>query len=182
MRKRGRQAETRAMLRSTTHALTHALLAAGIAACAASSVAAAGGEAESFAEGSYAVIRKAHAGRPLIVHFWSVACPTCILELADWARLARERRDIDFVFVNADRARDRPRVEARMDKVGLRREANFVFTEEVVDRLYLEVDGHWSGELPFTALIGAGGEAQTVIGALDAPQIKAWLAREAKAR
>ncbi|WP_255609400.1 thiol-disulfide isomerase [Methylosinus sp. Sm6] len=160
---------------------SHALVAAGIAACAASS-AAAGSDPAPYAQGSYDVIRKAHAGRSLVVHFWSVACPTCVLELADWARLARERRDIDFVFVNADRARDRPRVEARIDRVGLQQQANFAFAEDIADPLYLEVDRHWGGELPFTALIGPGGEAQTAAGALDTPQIKAWLAREAKAR
>jgi thiol-disulfide isomerase/thioredoxin len=159
---------------------THALLAAGIAACAAAPATAS--DPEPFAEGSYAIIRKAHVGRPLIVHFWSVACPTCVLELADWARLARERHDIDFVFVNADRLRDRPRVEARMDKVGLRQAANFAFAEDGADQLYLEVDRNWSGELPFTALIGPDGETRTVAGALDAPPITAWLAQAAKAR
>ncbi|ATQ67587.1 MULTISPECIES: TlpA family protein disulfide reductase [Methylosinus] len=169
------------MLRARTQrARAHALLAAGLAACAAAPAAAS--DPEPFAEGSYALIRKAHAGRPLIVHFWSVACPTCVLELADWARLARERRDIDFVFVNADRLRDRHRVEARMDKVGLRQAANFAFAEESVDQLYREVDHHWSGELPFTALIGADGETRTAAGALDSPPIKRWLAPEAKAR
>jgi thiol-disulfide isomerase/thioredoxin len=156
----------------------HALLAAGLAVCAAASAAAA--DLEPFARGSYAMIRRAHAGRPLAVHFWSVTCPTCVAELADWAKIARERRDVDFVFVNADGAGDRARVEARMDKAGLRQEANFGFADDFVERLYFEVDRNWSGELPFTALIAADGAAATVIGAIDDPQIEGWLAREAK--
>jgi hypothetical protein len=67
-----------------------------------------------------------------------------------------------------------------MDKAGLRREANFAFADDFVDRLYFEVDRDWSGELPFTALVAAGGETANVIGAIDDAQIKAWLARAAK--
>jgi thiol-disulfide isomerase/thioredoxin len=159
----------------------HALFAAGLALCAAAPAAVAG-DLEPFARGSYAVIRDAHAGRPLVVHFWSVTCPTCVAELADWARIARERREVDFVFVNADAAGDRARVEARMDKAGLRQQANFGFADDFVDRLYFEVDRNWSGELPFTALVGPKGETATVIGALDDPQIKTWLASATKTR
>lgn len=159
----------------------YALFAAAFAVCAASPAVAAG-DLEPFARGSYAVIREAHAGRPLVVHFWSVTCPTCIAELADWARIARERRDVDFVFVNADAEGDRARVEARMDKAGLRQEANFGFADDFVERLYFEVDRNWSGELPFTALVGPRGETATVIGALDDPQIKTWLASATKSR
>jgi thiol-disulfide isomerase/thioredoxin len=155
------------------------LFAVGLAVCAAGP-AAAEGDPEPFAQGAYASIRKAHAGRPLIVHFWSIACPTCIAELPDWARLARARRDIDFVFVNADRPSDRARVDARIDKAGLRQEANYSFADDFVERLYFEVDRNWSGELPFTALIAQTGEAATVTGAIDEPQIEDWLARKAK--
>jgi thiol-disulfide isomerase/thioredoxin len=157
---------------------THALLAAALVACAASP--AAGGDLEPFARGAYSNIRKAHAGRALVVHFWSLTCPTCVAELAEWGRTARERRDVDFVFVNADGAGDRARVDARIDKAGLRQEANYRFADDFVERLYFEVDRNWSGELPFTALIAPGGEAATVVGAIDEPQIKDWLAREAK--
>ena len=34
-----------------------------------------------YGRGAFAEIVKAHAGRPLIVHFWSVTCPPCLVEL-----------------------------------------------------------------------------------------------------
>lgn len=155
-------------------------MAAGLAICAAAPAAA--NDLSPFARGSFAELRKAHAGRPLVVHFWSIACPTCVAELAEWARTARETQDVDFVFVNADAAGDRARVEARVDKSGLRAATNFAFADRFLERLYFEVDRSWEGELPFTVLIGSGGETASVIGALTDPQIAAWLGSAAKAK
>jgi len=167
----------------------HALFAAGLVACAAAQFvaeqaawgqaawgqAASGQEIAPYARGSFDSIRKAHAGRPLVVHFWSVTCSICVAELADWGRLARETPGVDFVFVNADPENDRRRAEVRMEKAGIRQAANFAFADRFVERLYFEVDRHWEGELPFTALVAANGGTQTVIGALDETQIKSWL-------
>lgn len=152
------------------------LLIAGLSACAAAPAAAAA-DIEPFARGSFADIRKAHAGRRLVVHFWSVTCPTCIAELADWAKLARETKDVDFVFVNADAESDRARAESRMEKAGLRQAANFAFADRFLERLYFEVDHNWSGELPFTALVAPGGAVETVIGAIDEPHLASWFTR-----
>ncbi|CAN2535395.1 hypothetical+protein [Methylocapsa aurea] len=128
-----------------------------------------------FSRGSFDSIRKAHAGRPLIVHFWSVTCAICVAELADWGKLARETPGVDFVFVNADPESDRRRAEARMEKAGLRQAANFAFADRFVERLYFEVDRHWEGEMPFTALVAADGGLMTEIGALDDLKLARWL-------
>lgn len=147
---------------------------------AASAQAASAHEIAPYQRGSFDSIRKAHAGRPLIVHFWSVTCAICVAELADWGRLARETPGVDFVFVNADPESDRRRAEARMEKAGLRQAANFAFADRFVERLYFEVDRHWQGEMPFTALVAANGGTQTVIGALDDMKLASWLEGKAK--
>jgi thiol-disulfide isomerase/thioredoxin len=133
-----------------------------------------------YARGSFAELRKAHAGRPLLVHFWSVTCPPCLAELADWARLAHEKKNIDIIFVNADRENDRGRAESRLDKAGLKDAAHYGFADEFVDRLYFEVDHYWRGELPFTALVGADGGLLTVTGPIDDPLIAQWLKKTEK--
>jgi thiol-disulfide isomerase/thioredoxin len=133
-----------------------------------------------WARGSYAQIVKAHAGRPLIVHFWSVTCPPCIAELPQWAKLVTARKDIDVVFVNTDDDEDRPRAEARLEKAGLGPAAHYGFADSFVEKLYFEVDKGWRGELPFTALVSPGGETVTVAGAVDDPLVTKWLARGGK--
>ncbi len=134
-------------------------------------------EFKPYRAGSFAELRKAHPGRPLAVHYWSVTCPACLAELPDWAKLAREKKAIDVVFVNTDQETDRKRAEARLDKAGLTEAAHFGFAEDFAEKLYFEVDHDWRGELPFTALLGADGKLETVTGALDDPQMVAWLAK-----
>ena len=81
-------------------------------------------EFKPYARGSFAELRKAHAGRPLLVHFWSVTCAPCLAELSDWARIARERKEIDIVFVNADGQRERVKAGARWKRQSWRASVN----------------------------------------------------------
>ncbi len=133
-----------------------------------------------YVRGSFAELRKQHLGRPLIVHFWSVACPPCLAELPDWAKIANDRKSVDIVFVNADRDVERPRAQSRIDKAGLSNLVHYGFADDFVDRLYFEADPMWRGELPFTTLVGADGELVTVTGAVDDPLIQEWLAKAGK--
>lgn len=133
------------------------------------------GEIAPFAQGSFAALREAHAGKPLIAHFWSVSCPTCVGELPRWGKIAREPRGFDLVVVNTDLPSERARVEVRLEKAGLREAENFAFADEFVERLYFEVDRTWRGELPFDALVAANGELLTVTGPLDESFVASWL-------
>lgn len=160
-------------------AMRHVLFAVALAACAAAQPARAEALAP-YARGSFESIRKAHAGRPLVVHFWSVACSICVAELAEWGKRARETQGVDFVFVNADGESDRRRVETRLEKAGMRQATNFAFADRFVERLYFEVDRSWQGELPFTALVAADGGTRTAIGALDDVKLDRWLAAESR--
>jgi thiol-disulfide isomerase/thioredoxin len=137
-------------------------------------------EFKPYARGSFAELRKMHSGRPLLVHFWSVTCAPCLVELPEWAKIARERKDLDVVFVNADGVNDRARAESRLEKAGLKDAAHYGFADELVDRLFFEVDHYWRGELPFTAFVGADGGVVAVTGAVDDPTITKWLTKTEK--
>jgi thiol-disulfide isomerase/thioredoxin len=128
-----------------------------------------------YGRGAFAQIAKAHAGRPLIIHFWSVTCPPCIAELPQWAKMTAERKDINIVFVNVDSEEDRARAEARADKAGLGKAAHYGFADDFVEKLYFEADTTWRGELPFTALIAPDGGVTAVTGAVDDPLVTKWL-------
>jgi len=144
--------------------------------------AAAAFEFKPWGRGAFADLRKAHAGKPLIVHFWSVTCPPCLAELPDWAKLVRERKDVTIIFVDTDPEGDRPRAAARLEKTGLVDAVHYAFADSFAERLYFEADKGWRGELPFTALIGADGAQETVTGALDDPAMTDWLGKLAKSR
>ena len=133
-----------------------------------------------YGRGRFAQIVKAHAGRPLIVHFWSVTCPPCIAELPQWAKMVDERKDVDIVFVNTDGEEDRARAGARAEKVGLDKAAHYGFADDFVEKLYFEADKGWRGELPFTALVAPDGAVTSVTGAVDDPLVVKWLAKSAE--
>lgn len=155
------------MLRRTAFALLFALAAGGALAL----------DFKPYGRGDFAKIVKAHAGRPLILHYWSVTCPPCLAELPQWAKMLGERKDVDFVFVNADGEEDRPRAEARVQKVGLANAAHYGFADDFAEKLYFEADKSWRGEMPFTALVAPDGGVVTVTGAVDDPLITEWLAK-----
>lgn len=128
-----------------------------------------------YRRGAFAQLTKAHAGKPLIVHFWSVTCPPCLAELPQWAKIVAEKKAIDVVFVNTDGDEDRARAQARIEKAGLSSAAHYGFADDFVEKLYFEADNTWRGELPFTALIAPDGGLVTVTGAIDDPLIVEWL-------
>lgn len=128
-----------------------------------------------YGRGAFAAIGKTHAGRPLIVHFWSVTCPPCLVELPQWAKILDERKDLVVVFVNVDDEEERPRAEARAEKAGLGKAKHYGFSDDFVEKLYFEVDKGWRGELPFTALVTPDGVVTTVTGAIDDPLMRKWL-------
>ncbi len=87
--------------------------------CAIATDAAAALDFKPYGRGAFAQIVNAHAGRPLIVHFWSVTCAPCLAELPQWAKLT-QRKDVDIVLVNVDAQEDRARADARAEKAGPR--------------------------------------------------------------
>lgn len=128
-----------------------------------------------YGRGAFSQIAKAHAGRPLMIHFWSVTCPPCLAELAQWAQMTAERKDVDIVFVNVDSEEDRARAAARAEKAGLDKAAHYGFADDFVEKLYFEADKTWRGELPFTTLVAPDGGVIAVTGAIDDPLVQRWL-------
>ena len=132
-------------------------------------------EFKPYARGSFAELRMAHAGRPLVVHYWSVTCAPCLAELSDWASIAREKSGIDIVFVNVDGEHDRIKAAARLEKAGLAGVVQYGFADDFVDKLFFEVDPSWRGELPFTAMVDLGGKLVTETGPVEDSAIEGWL-------
>jgi thiol-disulfide isomerase/thioredoxin len=136
-------------------------------------------EPKPFAEGSWQALRQAHHGRPTLVHFWGLTCAPCLIELPQWARFARERRDADIVMVGADPVAERPADLAKaLTKAGLDEVESWRFADDFAERLQYEVDPAWHGELPFTVLLARDGTSRTVLGTVDFAELNAWLGRQ----
>lgn len=128
-----------------------------------------------------AILRK-HAAKPLVVHFWGLTCPPCLVELPDWAKLERSAPRARFVYVQAER-QPPERGAATLAKAGLGRSEQWAFgTDANEERLRFAVDPRWRGELPKTVLIAPDGAVTPMRDGTDFAQIRAWLATHGAAR
>ena len=132
-----------------------------------------------YGRGDFEILLKTRAGRPLIIHYWSVTCPACVAELSQWAALIGARKDIDIVFVDTDDLEERDRAAMRLEKAALAGAVHYAFADSFAEKLYFEVDHDWRGELPFTVLVAQDGSRKTIAGGLDDPDMVDWLKSKA---
>ncbi len=138
------------------------------------------GPLKPFVRGSWAEMRRAHRGAPVIVHFWGLSCAPCLGELPRWGQLLHDRPGLNLVLVAADPAPEDPaRVKVTLDRAGLASAEAWAFADSFLDRLRFEVDPDWAGELPFTVLIGKDGITTSRAGTTDFATLGTWLAKQA---
>jgi thiol-disulfide isomerase/thioredoxin len=136
-----------------------------------------------FGRGSWQEIRKAHAGRPLVVHFWGVTCGPCRTEMPIWGKFLHERADLHLVMIDADLTPDVPgAVKSMLEQSGLATAENWVFDDDFVERLRYEIDPQWQGEIPRTLLIAPDGTTTAIEGVADLAKINAWLDTQTSVR
>jgi len=134
-------------------------------------------ETRPFVRGSWADILAAHAGRPLVVHLWSLTCAPCLADLPRWREAQRRHPSMALVLVSTDAVTETPRLERALQRAGLGGVEGWAFAESFVERLRFEIDPGWHGELPITRLIAADGSARTVTGRVEESDLAAWLKR-----
>ena len=103
-------------------------------------------------------------------------CLPCMVEMPRLAAFSRDRPNIDFVYVAADRLAQSERITSHLTRFGLAEAKAFVFADDFVERLRFEADKAWHGELPFTLLIAPDGRTQTHLGEIDAAILQHWRA------
>jgi len=129
-----------------------------------------------FLRGSWQSLLQAHAGRPLVVHFWSLTCAPCLAELPQW-RDTVKGGGMDFVLVSTDPPEDNAKVERTLKRAGLEKAESWSFADSFVEKLRFEIDRTWRGELPMTMLVSASGERDARTGTVSRQDIESWLAR-----
>ena len=140
-------------------------------------------ELRPFVRGSWADIRKSHAGRPTVVHFWGVTCGPCRVEMPVWGKLLQERPDLDLVVINADLVPNEPgAVRAMLAQTGLARAENWTFGDGFVERLRYEIDPQWQGDIPRTLLLARDGSITVIEGVADPADIRTWLDEQARSK
>ncbi len=129
-----------------------------------------------FERGSWAKLRAAHAGQPIVVHFWGLTCGPCLVELPNWGKLLAERKDLTLVLLAADPLPQQPeQLAATLDRAGLASAESWIFAYRFYERLRYEIDPSWAGELPRTEMIARDGTVTVLRGVADLSKVRAWL-------
>src|SRR6516162_3357931 len=134
------------------------------------------GELHPFKRGSWQEIRRAHAGQPIVVHFWGLTCGPCRVEMPKWGRLLQERPDLELIAIDADLIPNEGSLVSEMlAKTGLASAENWMFADDFVERLRFEINPRWRGEIPMTLLIARDGKITTIEGMARSEEVRAWL-------
>jgi len=132
-------------------------------------------EIRPFERGSWQAIRQAHAGRPMLVHFWGVTCGPCKVELPELGRFAKAHPNVNVVMIDADLVPNTPAaVRAMVSQAGLASAENWAFGDTFAERLRYEVDPKWQGDIPRTVLIGKDGATRTIEGSAEPSDLDKW--------
>jgi thiol-disulfide isomerase/thioredoxin len=130
-----------------------------------------------FDAGSFAKIRAAHAGHPLVVHVWGLTCGPCLKELPRWGDWLREAPNAPVVLVEFD-AVPLASIERQLQKARLANGENWAVTEEPDEYLRASLDPRWAGDMPRTLLITADGKVTALRGVADVTQVREWLRKQ----
>jgi thiol-disulfide isomerase/thioredoxin len=165
----------RAMARSLLFVLMlRSVIAAGIAP---SVTANAAESVRPFTQGSLARVLEVRQGRPFILMLWSLECQYCPAELKMLSELKRDNPRLDVVLIATDTVSDMPQLKARAQSYGVGEIEQWVFAEDMPERLRMEIDGRWYGEVPRTYFYDRKHQREVKTGLVDKKFFEDWLAR-----
>lgn len=132
-----------------------------------------------FTSGSLGQILAPREGRPFVLALWSLDCQYCPTELKMFSELERTHPELDVVLIATDTVNDIPQLLARVEGYGLSRTEQWVFAEDMPERLRLEIDPRWYGEVPRTYFYDKKHQREVKTGLVSRQFVEEWLARNA---
>ena len=130
-----------------------------------------------FVPGSLAQILAAREDRPFILVFWSLECQYCPTELKMLGALKQRYPKLDVVLVATDTPNDTPQLAARAKSYGMGKVEQWVFAEDMPERLRFEIDRRWYGELPRTQFYDRAHRREVKTGLVNQKYVEDWIAR-----
>jgi len=138
-------------------------------------VATAGDSVRPFVAGSLAKIVADRQGRPFVLAFWSVSCVHCPKELKALGEIRKDNPKLDVVLVAADTPEEAPLGAELAASYGLGKVEQWVFADEMEERLRFEIDHAWHGELPRTQFYDRAHRMESVAGIVPRQRLLAWV-------
>ncbi|MHB9119063.1 MAG: thioredoxin domain-containing protein [Burkholderiales bacterium] len=128
-----------------------------------------------FVSGSLTNILAERQGKPFVLAFWSVTCAYCPAELKALGKIRKSHPKLDIVLVAADTPEDAPLAAEMVAGFGLGKVEQWIFADDMPERLRFEIDPRWHGELPRTHFYGRDHRVEVVSGVVPQPRLTAWM-------
>lgn len=132
-----------------------------------------------FTQGSLARVLEARQGKPFILMLWSLECQYCPAELKMLSELKRSNPKMDVVLIATDTVSDVLQLKARAQSYGVGEIEQWVFAEDMPERLRMEIDGRWYGEVPRTYFYDRKHQREVKTGLVNKKFFEDWLSRNA---
>lgn len=127
-----------------------------------------------FGQGSYQAILKENEGQPFLLSLWSIDCPPCHQEMAMLGKFLKRHPQMKLILIGTDQRKDLGALKSILDKYQLGSTQNWVFSQDVPERLRYEIDPRWYGELPRSYFFDAAHARIAKSGQLTEEVVMAW--------
>ncbi|MCP5161842.1 MAG: redoxin domain-containing protein [Hahellaceae bacterium] len=114
-------------------------------------------------------------GRPFMLVLWSIDCPPCQQELA---LLQTRRHDFapkELILISTDSPQDAAAIEATLAEYQLEALDNWIFGDDLPERLRFAIDPGWYGELPRSYFYDTDRQRHSYSGLLSEAIVDKWL-------
>lgn len=138
------------------------------------------GAAESirpFTSGSLEQMLASRPNKPFILVLWSLDCQYCPTELKMLSELEKSHPGLDVVLIATDTIDDMPQLADRAANYGTAKFEQWVFAEDMPERLRQEIDGRWYGEVPRTYFYDQKHQRTVRMGLINKSLVEEWLSR-----
>ena len=132
-----------------------------------------------FTSGSLKQVLASRTNKPFILVLWSLDCQYCPTELKMLSELEKSRPGLDVVLIATDTVGDIPQLVDRAASYETWKFEQWVFAEDMPERLRQEIDSRWYGEVPRTYFYDQKHQRTVKMGLISRPFVEEWLTRNA---
>jgi thiol-disulfide isomerase/thioredoxin len=129
-----------------------------------------------FTTGTFAKILADREGQPFVLVLWSLECQYCPTEIKMLGELKQTHPHLDVVLIATDTMNDASQLSKRAASYGMESAQQWVFADEMPERLRFEIDRHWYGEVPRTYFYDRKHQRQAKTGLVSKTVFEHWLA------
>lgn len=130
-----------------------------------------------FKLGSLAQVLGAREGQPFVLVLWSLDCQYCPTELKMLSELKRNHPKLDVVLIATDTVNEMSQLNSRAESYGMGKAEQWVFAEDMPERLRFEIDRRWYGEVPRTYFYDKKHQREAKTGLVSKKFVEDWLDR-----